>query len=271
MNFVKNVLNYYFKNFIYIILFTIVPAIYFGALLHPFALFEFLPKYTYTDINTFGNLFNVVYGMNWWSVLLILIGLVMIVVFLCVMLGFIENHFRTGNPNIENSFKLNSNVISVSITVVLLAICTFIINILAMLLIYLIHFIAGTSTAGLIVGQILSIIIAVLILYPTARIFSVMAFATIEMIINGSSLRVGISNALTALGKDIWRVFLMEVTIFLSCAVVVALFSLIGVAWLGNIMVLMAFLPLLCIYAMEIFFDYYGIKKYNNRKYYNLR
>ncbi len=271
MNYVKDVLGYYFKNFLFILVFAIVPAVAMGLLLQPFALFEFLYNYPSYKLLTFGDMFYAVYGLNWLDILWILIGLVLIVISISLLLGFIENHYKTGNATFKMEFSLNSNILSVFKTTILLAIIIFVINVVIMLLMYFVHFLTAVNGVATVWGSVINYILAILGLYPIARIFSVFAFSTVEMLINGSPLLVAMSNASLAIAKNSWHVFFMELILFLIPFALVILTNLLGVAWLGNILGLIYVLPAICVFGMSMFFDFYGIKRYDNHKYYYVR
>lgn len=271
MNYIKDVLNYYLKNFIYILVITIIPAVILGLIANPFALAEFLANYPSYKITTFGDLFFAVYNLGWIDVLWIVLSLIILVVYLSIMLGFIESHFRTGNPSLVNSLKINLNALSVIKTAIVLAIYTFVVNFVLLLLIYLLHILTAVDGYGASFVMFFNYVIAIFGLYPIARGFSLVSFANIEMLINGSPFRVAMSNAFLAVGQNVMSVFVVEVIIFLTTFMIATICSLIGVAWLGSILGLLIILPLMCVSAMNMFFKYYGLKRYDNRKYYNLR
>ena len=271
MNYVKDVLSYYFKNFIYILVLVIGPAVFFGFLLRPFALFDFLYNYPNLTLNSFGDFYLAVFGFDWLNILWIALGFIILIVFASLMLGFIEGHFRTGKPSFKNYTSINNNLISVTKVVLCLAVITFVINIVLMLLMFLVHVLSATDGVGTIWGTVINYIIAILGLYPLARIYSLFAFATVEMMINGSPLIVALSNATQMVARNAWQVFAMEVVIFIPCFVLAILMTALGVSWLGGILGIIIFLPLMCIFGVSMFFDYYGIPKYNNRKYYYVR
>ncbi|MBQ7977226.1 MAG: hypothetical protein IJ301_01315 [Clostridia bacterium] len=266
MNYLKEVLNYYGKNFIYIAVFCLIPAIFCGFLLKPFAMFEFIAKYPELTINTFGDLFGAVYGLNWLDILWILMGFVTIVIAISLLLGFIESHFKTGKVSWSNSFSLNSNALSVAKITIILAIICFVVNLLVMLLVFLVHAIFNNGGIAGIPAIVINYILIFGCMVIIARALTMFILTGIEMLINGSPLRVSFSDATRAIARDGWKIFAVEATLFILMFLLIVLLTLAGLSWLGNIIGLMIFLPVECILGMIVFFDYNGIKRYDKRR-----
>ena len=58
MEYVKDVLNYYFKYFLYLFVFTIVPALFLGLFFDPFGMYEFVFEYHNLTLLTFADFFS---------------------------------------------------------------------------------------------------------------------------------------------------------------------------------------------------------------------
>lgn len=266
MNYLKEVLNYYGKNFLYIAVFCLAPAIFCGLLLKPFAIFEFIANYPNLTINNFGELFSAVYGLDWFDILWIFIGFVLIVLSISLLLGFIESHFKTGKVSLSNSFSLNSNALIVAKITILTAIVCFIINFVLMLLMFTVHAIFNNNGVATVPGIIINYVFVIASMIAVARAFTMLVLTGIEMLINGSPITVSFSDTTRAIACNGWKIFAVEATLFVTLFVLVVLLTFAGVGWLGNIVGLMIFLPVECILGMIVFCEFNGIKRYDKRK-----
>lgn len=266
MNYLKEVLNYYVKNFLYIAVFCLIPAIFCGLLLKPFAMFEFIANYPNITINNFGDLFMAVYGLNWLDILWIFLGFVLIVIAISLLLGFIESHFKTGKVSWSNSFSLNSNALIVAKISIMIAIICFVLNLVLMLLMFTVHVIFNNDGVATIPAIVINYIFVILSMVVIARVFTMLILTGIEMLINGSPLAVSFSDTTRAIARDGWKIFAVEATLFVVLFILIVLLTLAGVTWLGNIIGLMIFLPIECILGMIVFCEFNGIKRYDKRK-----
>ena len=266
MNYLKEVLNYYFKNFIYITIFCIIPIVFLSLLLKPFALFEFVVEYPNYTITDFGGFYLAVYGIGWLDVLWIVLGLLLLVVSLSLLLGFIESHFKTGKVTLLNGFSLNSNVLSVLKVILILAIFSYIVNIVMMLLMFFIHYLCASNGTGNVVSTIFNYIFVIAGTLVIMRGFTLLIQTGIGMMINGSPFNVSFSDGTRAVFRNAWQIFAIEAILFVVVFAVVAVCTVLNITWLGNIIGLMLFLPIECILGMIIFFDFNDIKRYDKRR-----
>lgn len=268
MNYLKEVFRYYFKNFLYIAVFMIIPAVFIGLLLRPFALYEFLAKYPTLSLQNFGDFYLAVYGLEWLDILWIFLGFVLLVIALSLLLGFIESHFKTGKVSFKNTFSLNSNILNVSKITIMLAVIGYVVNVLLVLIMFLMHEICGTSTAGIVVSTILNYLFVLAGGWLLVRLFTLFIITGIEMLINGTPMNVSFSDTTHAVQRGAWQIFAVE-AVGLGIAFVLSVgFTLLDLSWLGNILGLLILIPFECILGMVVFFDHNGIKRYDNRRYY---
>ncbi len=267
MEYVKNVLGYYFRNFLYLIIFAAAPAIFVGLLLKPFGIFEFAFEYHNLTLNNYGDFFVNIFLGSWWSVLYLFLGLVLIIVTTSLMLGFIESHFRVGKPSLVNSFSLNNNVLGVAKSTFALFLLAFVVEILLSLLMFFVHFLSGGNAVAIIFNYIVALGVCVLL----GRGFNLFGYATIDMLINNAPLLVGLSNASRAVSAKGNKVWLVEVVGFLVCFGIMQIFTAIGLPMVGNIISIILFMPLVCVNSMTLFFERNNLPRKDTLKYYEMR
>ena len=268
MEYVKDVLGYYIKNFVYLLIFAVIPATFLGLFIQPFGLYDFVYSYHDSTLATFGDFFMAIFNPSWWSFLYVLVGGVLFVVSMSMMLGFIENHFRVGKRSLQNSFRLNNNTLSVLKTTVILGIAIFILDLLAALLMCFIHFLSANSGAGSVVCCILNYIIVLALMVLVGRGLSLFGFATVESLLDGSPMRVGFSNAARAMSGKGWQLFMVELITMGVCFILMQIFSLIALPTVGNILSCIVFMPMVCINSMMLFFDANKLTRKDKLKYY---
>lgn len=266
MNYLKDILNYYCKNFIYVVIFCVAPAIFIGALLKPFSLFQFVVEYPNYTLMNFGQFYTAVYGVGWLDVLWIILGLVLLVVSMSLFLGFIERHFKTGKLSVVNGFSLNSNVLSVLKVVVILAVVAYIINLVMMLLMFFVHFLCAKNGVGNVFSAIFNYIVLILGMFVIMRAFTLFIQTCIGMMINGSPLNVSFSDATHAISRNVWQILLVEAVLCVTVFAIIAICTLLKIVWLGNILGLLIFLPMECILGMIVFCEFNDIKRYDKRR-----
>lgn len=266
MNYLKEVLNYYLKNFLYIIVFCIIPVVFISLLLKPFSLFEFVVQYPNYTITNFSDFYLAVYGINWIDILWIVLSFIILVIAISLLLGFIESHFKTGKVSWINTFSLNSNVLSVFKIILILSIFAYAVNIIMMLLMFLVHFLCAVDGVGNVFSCIFNYVILFFGMFVIVRSFTMFTLTGIGMMINGSPMNVSFSDATHAVSRNAWKIFAVEVALFLIVFAIVVIFTILDLTWLGNILGLMLFLPIECILGMVVFFDYNDIKRYDKRR-----
>ncbi len=269
----RNVLSYYFKNILYMLLFAIIPAVFIGVVIHPFSLIEMLYNYPSMASYTFGSFFANVYMGGWWLILWFILGFLILVVAISFLVGKIEFHFRTGRFDISSHSArgLNNNFGDLAIMALLMMLVDFILNLLAILLMFLTHFIICADGGAVLASTIINWVIGILFTAFEGVCTCVFMFAAIDMIIMGSPLTVAISNVFNSYSQKIWSNILVGAFPFLVGIALTVIGSLIGVVWLTNIISMLFIIPYVCILGMVQFFKYYDIPRYDNRKYYNLK
>ncbi len=267
MEYVKNVLGYYFRNFHYLVLFAVAPAILVGLLLKPFGIFEFAVRYDNLTLYNYGDFFVNIFFDSWWSLLYLFIGLAILIIFTSLLLGFVESHFRVGKPSLSNSFSLNNNVLGVAKTTITLFLIIFVVEILLSLLMLFVHFLSGGNAVAIVFDYIVALFVCVF----AGRLFNLFGYATIDILINNVPMLVGLSNASRAVSARGHKVWLIEVVGMVICFVLMLIFTLIGLPAIGNIISIILILPLTCVNSMMLFFERNNLPRKDTLKYYEMR
>ena len=269
----RKVLSYYFKNILYMLLFAVIPAVFLGLLVHPFSIVEMLYNYPQMTSFSFADFFGAVYGLGAWGVLWFVLGFVVVVAFVSFLLGKIEWHFRTGKFDLSNhnARGLNNNLGSISLVALLMLVLDFLLNVVALLLMFFVHFIAGADGGVTLVGIIINWVIGVAGVLVEGCFTALFMFAGIDMIINGSPFTVAMSDAFNNWSRHKWGSVLTAVFPFVVAILLTVLGLWLNVIWLTNIVAILLLMPFVCVSGMIDFFAYFDIPRYDNRKYYNLK
>ena len=268
MNYFKDVFTYFGKNILYMLVFAVVPAVFCGLLLQPFALFEFLAEYPNSTIHNFGEFFLAVFHLEWLDILWIILAFIFLALAVSLLLGFLESHFKTGKHNLVNSFSLNSNILTVCKILLLLTVVVFVINLILMLLMFLVHVIFNNNASATTASVIINYILVIAGMFPLARVLTLFTQTCIEMLINGSPMNVSFSDSTHSVARNGPAIFAVEATLFLVIFAVIIGFAYLDLNWLGNIIGMLLFVPIECILGMCVFFSTNGIRRYDIRKTY---
>lgn len=267
---IGSVLNYYVKSFLYIMIFVIAPAVFIGVFLRPFSMIEMLFRYPVLEIGTFGDLFCAVYSWGWLEVLAMIAGVILILICMSLLIGKIEGHFRTGKMELfSHEWRgLNYNLAGVTKSTMSLMIVCFVLNVVAMLLMYFMHFLFAINIGSIVVSSILCWVIGLANLVLQARLLILFIMAGLDSIVMGSPYTVALSNASIALSKDVLDTWVCALIPFVVMIFLTVIGTLLNITILTNILSIMVMMPWAIVYCMIRFFDYYNLTRYDNRKYY---
>lgn len=117
MNYTVETIKYIFKNFLYVVPFAFIPAVFFSLTISESAVESVLNNVLNgSPRDSFWNIFQSVSIFNfssWNSVLFGLIGIVAIVVCISMLMAFLEKHLRIGKRTLNGLLsKVNDNLIS---------------------------------------------------------------------------------------------------------------------------------------------------------------
>ena len=269
----RKVLSYYFKNILYMLLFAVAPALFLGFLVHPFSIIEMLYNYPNMTSFSFADFFVGVYSSGAWGILWFVLGFVLVILCTCLLIGKIELHFRTGKFDLSNHSvrSINNNLSSVSLVALLLIVLNFLLNVIALLLMFFVHFVAGGDGGATVASITINWIIGITFVLAEGCFTVVFMFTAIDMAINGSPFTVALSDAFNNWSRhNCCGTILTAVFPFVVGIVLTVLGAWLGVTWLTNILSILFLLPYVCILGMIDFFTYFDIPRYDNRTYYNL-
>lgn len=253
-------------------LFSLIPAVFFGLLLSPFKMVEFLYLYPTLTLDTFGEFFYAILPFDWLTILLTVVGVGLMAFFVSILFGKLESHFRLGKRSwgIKNT-GANNNFPGVLLNVFIFILGYFVLALLGTLLITLLNFIFSVATVAGVAEIILAYAIAVVLVSIIAYLALLLALVALDMMIMGSPFTVAISNASHAIHRHTWESFFVALVPFLLAAGLTIFGSWLGIIWLTNIVSMAIIIPYLCILAMTIFFKHYDLQRYDTRPYYNLK
>jgi len=118
MVFVKQTLDYLKKNFIYLVVFSIIPAILYAINNTTLNIYTFFSKMeTHSRLN-FIDVYRSFSTINYNSIIVTLLSFMATVVFVSLILAFIEKHMRIGKKTFKGILsKLNDNIVPVFILI----------------------------------------------------------------------------------------------------------------------------------------------------------
>ncbi len=272
MEYFKSVISYFFKNFGFVMLFSVIPAVFFGSLLSPFKMVEFLYLYPTLTLDTFGEFFCAMVPLDWLTILLTVVGLILMAFFVSILFGKLESHFRIGKRSwgIKNT-GANNNFPGVLFNILIFIVCYLVLALLGTLLITLLNFIFSVGAVAGVAEIILVYAVAALLISIMSYLTLLFALVALDMMIMGSPFNVAISNASHAIHKNTWKSFFAALIPFIVAAGLTILGSWLGIVWLTNIIGMAILVPYICILAMTIFFKNYDLQRYDTRPYYNLK
>ena len=270
MKFIKLSFSYLKKNFLYMALFAIVPTVFVGCLLRPFALFEFLNMYPSMRVENFGTIFNSIFKFSFLNIFLTLLGLIVISIFVSVAFGQLENHMRSGKINIKNSLKMvNNNFLVVFANILALFLIWFLLKFIFSGLMILIHLIfCGLNTTPYAICEIFAIFFSALAFVVFVQISAIFLLNIPNMLLNGYPAKQAFSSSIKLLNFNNFQFLLAMVLPFV---VIIPLSSVLAnnISILASIIgtfILSVYIPAL---VMTAYFELSNTSRYDNRKYYN--
>ncbi len=270
MNYLKSIISYYLKNFWFLTLLSVIPALFIGLLLRPFQFVEFLYQYPFQTLGGFSDFFFAILSFDWLSLLLGIVGLFLVATIMSILLGKMESHFRIGRQNYSlKDSGFNNNFSSVLLAVFCVAFCYLVLALLSAMLIMLFNFIFSGSL--MFISVILSYIVALIFFWLMSVIVVHFGVLASDRMIMGSTFATAMSNASQATHKNTAQRLLVGLLPFLLSFLLTLLGSWLGIVWLTNIISLLIILPYFSIFVLILFFDHYGLTRYDTRPYYNLR
>lgn len=266
MNYFKSTAAYYFKNFWFVMLFSIVPAIYIGLLLHPFMFVEFLYNYPNKEFSGFASFISAMLPLDVMTLVLGLIGLIFVTILISMLLGKVEAHFRLGKKSLAfKSSGVNNNFSSVLISSLFLLVSFLVLMVILALLIMLMNFIFANN-GMIVVSTVLNYVLTFFALLLFSNCITYFGLVCCEMMLMGSPLKTALANAGLIFHKHTFHTVCTSFLPFLLASVLTIVGCLLGVVWLSNFVSVLIVLPFSCVFVLTVFFDYYGLERRDIKK-----
>lgn len=274
MRYIKQSFKYIYKNGLVLLLFSLVPAIFYGGLLRPFKFIEFINNYSNLTVLNFGDIFFSIIEISWLKLLYYVFAFILFGVFFSIIIGIIENHFRSGKNNYSNiKAYINNNITSVLINIILLFLINFVLSFLSSVLIYLFHvLLVGLNTTPSLACIIIAILIFVIYFCVSMSLGFVFMLNVPTMMQNGYLFKQSISNTINAIGNNYFNLILAYLAPYLVIIPLISIFSFSTI--LIKIINMILALGLIIYYSAFVMVAYYDINnlpRYDNRKYYTIK
>ena len=274
MNYTIQTIKYICKNFLYILPFAFIPAVFFSLTISEGAVESVLGNFFGgTPKDSFWNIFQTVSIFNfssWESVLFGFVGVVAIVVCVAMLTAFLEKHLRIGKRTLNGLLsKVNDNLIS---TCGYALLCLVVYEVWAVLLAALCFFVASVPNTVITyillsvvyVGMHFVLLYALSVFYLWLPCMQITGFRAFEALRYSYQLVAPIQMKI-ALGQS---VFLLFSGVFVGASVV-----LIDGVWLAffvatvfyTLMILSYFVRMLIVYFDRAQIERADLKKYNFR------
>lgn len=270
---IKDSFVYLYKNFLYLFLFAIIPSVLIGLFLNPFKFIEFINVYPSLAVSKFGDIFFAIVDISWLRLLFYILAIIILSVFISLILGMIENHFRSGKRNLK-SFKsfINNNIMNVFINLTMLFIGYFIISFLGATFIYLFHILISGIGATPNVFSIIVGLIFVVIYFCLNICFSLVFFLNIpNMQINGYNFKNSLGGVFNLLYKNPVELLIGMLIPYAIIIPTISLTANSGLIVLFNILGMLICLTYYSSFIMVSYFSLNNLNRYDNRRYYNIK
>lgn len=96
MRYTRLAFQYLIKNFWYLALATLVPAVVMGLFTEPCSMIQLFANFNFVELATFGDVFTAISELNWWSLLAGVFAVPIFSVFFSIVCGLESKHMRWG-------------------------------------------------------------------------------------------------------------------------------------------------------------------------------
>lgn len=273
MRYIKLSFKYLIKNMLFLFLMSLIPAVFIGSLLSPFKFLEFINNYANLTVINFADIFYAIVDISWLKILFYVIGLTLFAVVLSIIIGAIDNHFRSGKRNytkIKN--YINNNVLVVLMNIILIFVINFIVSFLCSTIIYLFHilFVGQNATAN--VGCIIIGILLFTVYFCVMAVTSIVLMLNIpNMLLNGYGFKQSISSTINSIGKNFLYLVIAYVIPYAVIIPLISIFNFSNIALhIINVICFIISIMYYSAFVMTAYFDLNNIMRYDNRKYYSI-
>lgn len=263
-------IRYVYKNFLYVLFFTVIPAIFVGAFLQPFKLAGFVAQYKATSVNGLAQIFNMFFDFSLKNILNTIFASVLIIIFISAYLGNIEYHFRSGKTNFSQlSSYINNNFLAVTFYYVIVSLLFALYKILLMLFVFTFHVIfSGLGNSATVFTYIFAIVLVVLSFVLFVYAIGYFVLAVPITLSSGYSVRTALSDANDLMHKKTHSVVLsviLPIIFVFAFSVMSYLFHFSLLIDILGTFVLLAYLPIL---TYVTYYDFSLLQRHDTKKRY---
>lgn len=267
MKLFKDSWAYIYKNWWYLLLFALPVGLLGGICYKPFKSIAFIRNFVGLKVDSFADIFNIMFNFSFKGVIFFILGFLALCVCASVVLGFIENHMRSGKKDYKEVLKFFNNnflivVINLIVFVLLLFVIKFILSALLFMFFVLFTGLNNTPNVGTI---ILTSLLVAGVQVLVVQIFSIFMINVPNMMINGFSFKNALYNSIKFVNKTNFK---MLVAGILPFVVILLLTILTNSFWLVNFLLVVILFVYYSALSMVAYFNVSDTTRYDNRKYY---
>lgn len=274
MRYIKLTTKYMVKNILFLFLIALIPSVFMGSLLSPFKFLEFINGYTKLTVVNFSSIFFSIVDISWLKVLFYVLAYALISIAVSIIIGQIENHFRSGKMNFSNiKNNINNNILIVFSSLMILSLLGLFLSLISSTIIYLFHIlICGLNTTPNVALFIIAIVIYVLY-FCVMSIVSLILYINIpNMLNNGYNFKQSISSTINYVGKNFFNVLLAYLLPYALIILLVSVFNFSNIALhIINVICVLISIMYYSSFVMTTYFDISGMQRYDERKYYSIK
>ncbi len=271
MRYIKLTTKYMVKNILFLFLIALIPSIFMGSVLSPFKFLEFINGYTQITVTGFSSIFYSIVDISWLKILFYVLAYALISVAVSIILGQIENHFRSGKKNFSNVKNyINNNILTVFFALLLLSLIGLLVSLISSTIIYLFHIVInGLNTTPNTITVIIAIVVFVLYFCVMSIVSTILYLNIPNMLNNGYNFKQSISSTINYVGKNFLNVMLAYLLPYAIIILLVSIFNFSNIALhIINIICVLISIMYYSSFVMTTYFDLCGMQRYDERKYY---
>ena len=274
MRYIKLTFKYCIKNILFLFLMSLIPAVFIGSLLSPFKFLEFINNYAKITVVNFGDIFYSIIDISWLKILFYILAFAILSLFLSIIVGEIENHFRSGKKNYFNvKHYINNNILTILLNLLIFVVINFIVSFLCGTIIYLFHvMLCGLNSSASVACVIIAIIIFTLYFCVICLSGLAILINTPNMLFNGYNFKQAISSTINLIGKDFFNLVLAYLLPFVIIIPLISIFNFSSIALhIVSIVCIIISVIYYSSFALTAYFDLSNITRYDERKYFQIK
>ena len=253
---------------------SLIPAVFIGSLLSPFKFLEFINNYAKITVVNFGDIFYSIIDISWLKILFYILAFAILSLFLSVIVGEIENHFRSGKKNYFNiKHYINNNILTILLNLLIFVVINFIVSFLCGTLIYLFHvMLCGLNSTASVACVIIAIVLFTLYFCVICLSGLAILINTPNMLFNGYNFKQAISSTINLIGKDFFNLVLAYLLPFVLIIPLISIFNFSSVALhiVSTVCIIISVIYYSS-FALTAYFDLSNIARYDERKYFQIK